>query len=300
MTAATPDSIAAHLTNTAAPAVAYAHDYLHRTLVVAGYSPTITPGRLARRIMACAEGIATVDLPAIALSLAGERVIAEGGRPRNADNGGGSSPSTSSTTASIAEELYRIRAIGLDLREALDRIMPDPDWPTIESGSRGRLTTATELLEGVIAVSLEAVRAAWCLEARAPANLERTYDELADAVEGMEAAIQMARQCARRAERARAWRANPADVDMPPVLEEFARCSGWPRKRLELEPCENYTGAFGHVHPDTGAVHHRDLCDECYLLICPVCWARARRTPKAKECAACEIAARRNRKKVAA
>ena len=284
MTAATPDTIAAHLANTAAPAVAYAHDYLHRTLVVAGYSPTITPGRLARRIMACAEGIATVDLPAIALSLAGERVIAEGGRPRNADSGGGSNPSTSSTTASIAEELHRIRAIGLDLREALDRIMPDPDWPTIESGARGRMTTATELL------------ARWCLEARSTTNPAQAYDELADAVEGMEAAIQMARQCARRAERARAWRAIPADVDMPPVLEEFARCSGWPRKRLELEPCDNYTGAFGHVHPDTGAVHHRDLCDACYLLICPVCWARARRTPKAKECAACEIAARRNRK----
>ncbi len=272
----TPQTIAAHMTHVLTPAV---------TAAEALTQPTPS---LHRRVIGSAVLLARVDLRAIAASLAAERTQARAGRPRGERGGGKGSGrgGSTSTTEDVAGELWRIRDVGLQLAEALDRLHPDPTWPAVTSGLRARTTCATELVASCAGACFGSL------------NPERAWDDLADSIDGLEIAVRHVLTNARRAERTRAWRAAPIDVDPPDQTLEAARCSSWPLgKDRNGEPirCGNYRGAHGHIHPDTGVHHHDDLCDDCYRLLCPRCWSRIRRTPGAGECMACEIAQRRQR-----
>ena len=166
--------------------------------------------------------------------------------------------------------------------EALDRLHPHPDWPPITSGLRARLTTATEAL------------IAACVATQDP---QVAWEDLADAVEGVQVATAAVIHAARRASRARAWAReyDIDDIDPPDTLTEAARCTGWPNGKDKAgEPigCRNWR--TDHRDPN-GATHHDDLCLDCLAKLCPQCWQRPRRTPGARECMACEIRNRRTR-----
>ena len=271
MSTRTPQSIAAHITTALIPAITTTAGQLGRH-----------PGNLITRLQGCAINLANIDMPAIAASLGREHHTAAAGRPRQGA-GGSTGGIGTSTTEDIGCELDRLSRYWFappgasgppSLMEALDRLHPHPDWPPITSGLRARLTTATEAL------------IAACVATQDP---QVAWEDLTDAVEGVQVATAAVIHAARRASRARAWAREHDldDIDPPDTITEAARCT--------TTGCDNYRGTHGHRHPDTGAEHHADKCDACYLALCTVCYARPRRTVGARECMACEIRNRRTR-----
>lgn len=273
MHARTPQTIAAHLTTNLTPAVTTAETLLSDA------NP-----RLHHRLTGCAVTLDGINLQAIAASLAEQRHQASQGRPRGESSG--RSSGISNTTADTANEMHRLREIGLDLATALDRLHPDPRWPAIETGMRARQSCATEHV------------AACAGEAYGTLNRDRCLDDLIDAVDGLCVAVLDVQRKARTAMRARAWSSRDlqaADIDPPDVILEAAKCTSWPLGRDkdgEQRRCGNYRSDHRDAN---GTAHHCDTCDDCYKLICPKCWTRVRQTPGSKECAACEIRDRRQR-----
>ena len=266
MSTRTPQTIAAHITTALIPAITTTAGQHGRH-----------PGNLITRLQGAAINLAQIDLPAIAASLGREHHTAAAGRPRQGA-GGNTGGIGTSTTEDISCELDRLSRYWLDLTETIDRLHPHPDWPPITSGLRARLTTATEALIAV------------CVAPGATQDPQLAWEDLRDAVEGVQVATAAVKHAARRATEARAW-TKPGDdnddIDPPDTITEAARCT--------TTDCDNYRGTHGHRHPDTGAEHHADKCDSCYLALCTVCYARPRRTPGARECMACEIRNRRTR-----
>ena len=274
MSTRTPQSIAAHITTALIPAITTTAGQLGRH-----------PGNLITRLQGCAINLANIDMPAIAASLGREHHTAAAGRPRQGA-GGSTGGIGTSTTEDIGCELDRLSRYWFappgasgppSLMEALDRLHPHPDWPPITSGLRARLTTATEALIAV------------CVASGATQTPQVAWEDLTDAVEGVQVATAAVIHAARRASRARAWAREHDldDIDPPDTITEAARCT--------TTGCDNYRGTHGHRHPDTGAEHHAGLCAEHYMQLCPQCWSRPRRTPGASECMACEIRNRRTR-----
>jgi len=275
MSTRTPQSIAAHITTALIPAITTTAGQLGRH-----------PGNLITRLQGAAINLANVDMPAIAASLGREHHTAAAGRPRQGA-GGSTGGIGTSTTEDIGCELDRLSRYWLELTEAIDRLHPHPDWPPITSGLRARLTTATEALIAV------------CVAPGATQDPQVAWEDLRDAVEGVQVATAAVKHAARRATEARAW-TKPGDdnddIDPPDTLTEAARCTGWPNGKDKTgEPigCRNWRGQHGHVHPDTGVEHLTELCDDCVRLVCPVCWSRPRRTPGARECEGCHTRTRR-------
>ncbi len=273
MSTRTPQSIAAHITTALIPAITTTAGQHGRH-----------PGNLITRLQGAAINLAQIDLPAIAASLGREHHTAAAGRPRQGA-GGNTGGIGTSTTEDISCELDRISRYWLDLTETIDRLHPHPDWPPITSGLRARLTTATEALIAV------------CVAPGATQDPQVAWEDLTDAVEGVQVATAAVMHAARRASRARAWAREHDldDIDPPDTLTEAARCTGWPNGKDKAgEPigCRNWR--TDHRDPN-GATHHEDLCLDCYALLCPQCWQRPRRTPGARECMACEIRNRRTR-----
>lgn len=270
----TPQLIAAHISRTLVPAIEGAFGSLGARR-----------GDVVSRALGCAITLEYIDLAAIAVSLGHERAQARQGRPRQGESRRSGGIGTS-TTEDVANEVVRLQLIGLDLAEALDRLHPDPRWPPLTSGWRQRTTTATEHVTAA------------CVAVYGAQDPIRAAEDLSDAVDGLHAATRDVVVKARRADQARAWGAQGADVDPPNDLIEAARCSGWPKGRDRegaLVGCRNWRGAQGHLNPETNTHHHEDLCDDCYRSLCPLCWSRVRRSPGAKECMACEIRLRRGR-----
>lgn len=166
----------------------------------------------------------------------------------------GKSSVTPRPTESAAVEADRIRMAGFNLREALDRLYPD-----IEAAER----VAGE-----------------CWGALSP---EIAWDNLHTAADVLADAAREAWLAAERARKIKAW----GKHDDEPEAPDLTVCAG----RMKEAPCGNHVSP--HHHPETGSVHHADLCDDCYRLVCPVCWERPRRTPNARECSRCESRARR-------
>ena len=273
MSTRTPQTIAAHITTALIPAITTTAGQHGRH-----------PGNLITRLQGAAINLAQIDLPAIAASLGREHHTAAAGRPRQGA-GGNTGGIGTSTTEDIGCELDRISRYWLDLTETIDRLHPHPDWPPITSGLRARLTTATEALIAV------------CVAPGATQDPQVAWEDLTDAVEGVQVATAAVIHAARRASRARAWAREHDldDIDPPDTLTEAARCTGWPNGKDKAgEPigCRNWR--TDHRDPN-GATHHEDLCLDCYALLCPQCWQRPRRTPGARECMACEIRNRRTR-----
>lgn len=273
MSTRTPQTIAAHITTALIPAITTTAGQHGRH-----------PGNLITRLQGCAINLTNIDLPAIAASLGREHHTAAAGRPRQGA-GGNTGGIGTSTTEDISCELDRISRYWLDLTETIDRLHPHPDWPPITSGLRARLTTATEALIAV------------CVAPGATQDPQVAWEDLTDAVEGVQVATAAVMHAARRASRARAWAREHDldDIDPPDTLTEAARCTGWPNGKDKAgEPigCRNWR--TDHRDPN-GATHHEDLCLDCYALLCPQCWQRPRRTPGARECMACEIRNRRTR-----
>jgi len=282
MSTRTPQTIAAHITTALIPAITTTAGQLGRH-----------PGNLITRLQGCAINLANIDMPAIAASLGREHHTAAAGRPRQGA-GGSTGGIGTSTTEDIGCELDRLSRYWFappgasgppSLMEALDRLHPHPDWPPITSGLRARLTTATEALIAV------------CVAPGATQDPQVAWEDLTDAVEGVQVATAAVIHAARRATRARAWAREHDldDIDPPDTLTEAARCTGWPNGKDKAgEPigCRNWR--TDHRDPN-GATHHDDLCLDCLAKLCPQCWQRPRRTPGARECMACEIRNRRTR-----
>lgn len=273
MSTRTPQTIAAHITTALIPAITTTAGQLGRH-----------PGNLITRLQGAAINLTNIDLPAIAASLGREHHTAAAGRPRQGA-GGSTGGIGTSTTEDIGCELDRLSRYWLDLTEAIDRLHPHPDWPPITSGLRARLTTATEALIAV------------CVAPGATQDPQLAWEDLRDAVEGVQVATAAVKHAARRATRARAWAREHDidDIDPPDTITEAARCTGWPNGKDKAgEPigCRNWR--TDHRDPN-GATHHDDLCLDCLAKLCPQCWQRPRRTPGARECMACEIRNRRTR-----
>ena len=200
------ESIAAHITTALIPAITTTAGQHGRH-----------PGNLITRLQGAAINLAQIDLPAIAASLGREHHTAAAGRPRQGA-GGSTGGIGTSTTEDIGCELDRISRYWLDLTEAIDRLHPHPDWPPITSGLRARLTTATEALIAV------------CVAPGATQDPQLAWEDLRDAVEGVQVATAAVMHAARRASRARAWAREHDldDIDPPDTLTEAARCTGWP------------------------------------------------------------------------
>lgn len=273
MSTRTPQTIAAHITTALIPAITTTAGQHGRH-----------PGNLITRLQGAAINLTNIDMPAIAASLGREHHTAATGRPRQGA-GGNTGGIGTSTTEDIGCELDRLSRYWLELTEAIDRLHPHPDWPPITSGLRARLTTATEALIAV------------CVAPGATQDPQLAWEDLADAVEGVQVATAAVIHAARRASRARAWAREHDldDIDPPDTITEAARCTGWPNGKDKAgEPigCRNWR--TDHRDPN-GATHHDDLCLDCLAKLCPQCWQRPRRTPGARECMACEIRNRRTR-----
>ena len=277
MSTRTPQSIAAHITTALIPAITTTAGQHGRH-----------PGNLITRLQGCAINLTNIDMPAIAASLGREHHTAAAGRPRQGA-GGNTGGIGTSTTEDIGCELDRLSRYWLDLTEAIDRLHPHPDWPPITSGLRARLTTATEAL------------IAACVAPGATQDPQLAWEDLRDAVEGVQVATAAVKHAARRATEARAW-TKPGDdlddIDPPDTITEAARCTGWPNGKDKTgEPigCRNWRTDHRDPNGAGGVTHHDDLCLDCYAKLCPLCWTRVRRTVGAKECMACEIRNRRTR-----
>ena len=276
MSTRTPQSIAAHITTALIPAITTTAGQHGRH-----------PGNLITRLQGAAINLTNIDMPAIAASLGREHHTAAAGRPRQGA-GGNTGGIGTSTTEDIGCELDRLSRYWLDLTEAIDRLHPHPDWPPITSGLRARLTTATEALIAV------------CVAPGATQDPQVAWEDLTDAVEGVQVATAAVMHAARRASRARAWAREHDldDIDPPDTLTEAARCTGWPNGKDKTgEPigCGNWRTDHRDPNGAGGVTHHDDLCLDCYAKLCPLCWTRVRRTVGAKECMACEIRNRRTR-----
>lgn len=279
---ASPEHVAHYLQQIAAPATSAAYDHLQARIITNGH--TMPPMRsLALTVDACGRTMDRIDLVAITLTLGAQRAIALNGRPRGDSDGPRAKGGVSRPTESAAGELARIKDIGQELAEALDRIHPDPSWPTIASGLRSRLRTATETLS-------EACKDAWGTLSPAQA-----LDDLADAVEGLHVNVTDAAAKARCAAQCRAW-GRAGEVDPPDPVLEAMRCQAWwlgTDKDGEPHRC----GQWASEHrTDTGSVHPSRLCDEHWRELCPVCMGAPRRTPGAKDCTTCSVRASRQRK----
>lgn len=263
------DHAAAHLRVTVAPAVRGAVQAISSLL---GMEPPI--GRPALDVRAAAHGLdkIAVSLEAAADNLARQRHVASQGRPRTGDSERRGGTATSSTEAT-ALELDRIRSAGMDLSEALDFITPDPRWPAVPQ----RRQTAAEAV-------LSASGA--CHGTLAPEN---AWGDLCDATETLCDQVQIARRRLSTALAIRAWATVHDDVD-PPPLSDLLRCTGWPRRALRLDECEQYAA---DLQGEDGSGRHADLCLDCLRLLCPACGDRARRTAGASECERCHTRARR-------
>ena len=277
MSTRTPQSIAAHITTALIPAITTTAGQHGRH-----------PGNLITRLQGAAINLANVDMAAIAASLGREHHTAAAGRPRQGA-GGNTGGIGTSTTEDIGCELDRLSRYWLDLTETIDRLHPHPDWPPITSGLRARLTTATEALIAV------------CVAPGATQDPQLAWEDLRDAVEGVQVATAAVKHAARRATEARAW-TKPGDdnddIDPPDTITEAARCTGWPNGKDKAgEPigCRNWRTDHRDPNGAGGVTHHDDLCLDCYAKLCPLCWTRVRRTVGAKECMACEIRNRRTR-----
>ena len=200
MSTRTPQSIAAHITTALIPAITTTAGQLGRH-----------PGNLITRLQGCAINLANVDLVAIAASLGREHHTAAAGRPRQGA-GGNTGGIGTSTTEDISCELDRISRYWLDLTETIDRLHPHPDWPPITSGLRARLTTATEALIAV------------CVPLRATQDPQVAWEDLTDAVEGVQVATAAVIHAARRASRAhrppRPQRRHPPRRPLPRLLRQ--------------------------------------------------------------------------------
>ena len=276
MSTRTPQTIAAHITTALIPAITTTAGQHGRH-----------PGNLITRLQGAAINLAQIDLPAIAASLGREHHTAAAGRPRQGA-GGNTGGIGTPTTEDIGCELDRLSRYWLELTEAIDRLHPHPDWPPITSGLRARLTTATEALIAV------------CVAPGATQDPQVAWEDLRDAVEGVQVATAAVIHAARRASRARAWAREHDldDIDPPDTLTEAARCTGWPNGKDKAgEPigCRNWRTDHRDPNGAGGVTHHDDLCLDCYAKLCPLCWTRVRRTVGAKECMACEIRNRRTR-----
>lgn len=282
---ARPEHVAHYLQQIAAPATRAAYDHLQARIITNGQ--TVPPMRpLSLTVDACGRTMQQIDLVAISLSLGHQRAIAVDGRPRGDSAGPRAKGGVSRPTESAADELARIKDIGLDLAEALDRIHPDPSWPTIESGNRSRLHTATETLT-------EACKDAWGTLSPAQA-----LDDLADAVEGLHVNVTDAAAKARRASQCRAW-GRASEVDPPDPVLEAMRCQAWwlgTDKDGEPHRCGQWASEH---HTETGSVHPSRLCDDHYRALCTACGMAPRRTPGAKDCTTCSVRASRQRKAAA-
>lgn len=267
---AVPSLVGHYLQHIAAPATTAAYNHLAERAAM-------PPMRLGSTVQACGLVMEQIDLVAISLSLGHARGIAVHGRPTGDSAGPRAKGGVSRPTESAADELARIKDIGLDLAEALDRIHPDPSWPTIASGLRSRLRTATEVLA-------EACGDAWGTLSPAQA-----LDDLADAVEGLHVNVTDAAAKARKAAQCRAW-GRASEVDPPDPVLEAMRCK---------YGCGNFIGKYPHRHPETGTEHHERTCDACYAALCRVCFNAPRRTPGAKDCSPCAMRASRQRKAAA-
>lgn len=276
---ATPSLVGHYLQHIAAPATTAAYNHLAERAAM-------PPMRLGSTVQACGLVMEQIDLRAIAVSLTAQRGIAVDGRPKGDSAGPRAKGGVSRPTESAADELARIKDIGLDLAEALDRIHPDPSWPTIASGLRSRLRTATEVLA-------EACGDAWGTLSPAQA-----LDDLADAVERLRVNVTDAAAKARRAAQCRAW-GRASEVDPPDPVLEAMRCQAWwlgTDKDGEPHRC----GQWASEHrTDTGSVHPSRLCDDHWRELCSVCMAAPRRTPGAKDCTTCSVRASRQRKAAA-
>jgi hypothetical protein len=266
----TPQTIAAHLRTILAPALA------------ALTLPGDEANKHARTMRACATTLDGIDLAHLAAHLAYQRATAAGGRPRGE---GGARPrnTISDPTGDTANELHRIIDTGMTLRRALDRIHPDPDWPSIESGWRAMASTSTE----AIAALIEAVRVG-----------ESPAVDLGGAVECCADNVREAAHAARNATGCRAWlapRALPADVDPPDPIREANRCAAWwlgANRDGDAIRCTNWRSEHRDAN---GTEQHSDLCDDHWAELCKHCHTRPRRTKGASECMACEIRNRRQR-----
>lgn len=266
----TPQTIAAHLRLILTPAI--------EALTLPGDDAR----KHARTLRACATTLESIDLHAIAHHLADQRACAAQGRPRG--SGGVRARNTiSDPTADTGNELHRIIDLGMELQRAIDRIHPDPDWPTIESGWRAMQSTSTE----AIAALIDQVR-----HGEAPA------DDLADVIDTCADNVRHAHKCAMRATRCRAWLARfeqPADVDPPDPILEAMRCTST-MLGVDKDGEQIRCGKWRTTHRDAnGSEVRSDLCSDCWALLCSVCHANVRRSPGAKDCMRCEIRARRGR-----
>lgn len=282
---ARPEHVARYLQQIAAPATSAAYEHLTARIIAHG-QPMPTMRSLSLTVKACGETLERIDLVAISLSLGQARAIAAGGRPHGDSDGPRAKGGVSRPVESAAGELYRIRSIGLDLAEALDRIHPDPSWPAITSGLRSRLHTSTETL------------AEACQDAHGTLNAAQALDDLADAVEGLHINVTDAAAKARRAAKCRAW-GRSEEVDPPDPVLEAMRCAAWwlgADKNGDPIRCQQW--ASDH-HTDTGSKHPSHLCDSHWGELCRSCWGAPRRTPGAKDCTTCSVRASRQRKAAA-
>lgn len=270
----TPQTIAAHLRLILAPAI--------EALTLPGDAPR----HHARTLRACSTTLDGIDLVGIAWHLADQRACAAQGRPRQSSTDGSdrrARNTISDPTGDTANELHRIIDLGMDLQRALDRIHPDPDWPTIASGWRSMGSTSTE----AIAALIDQMR-----------HGEATAIDLSDAIETCADNVRHAHQCATKATKCRAWLARfeqPSDVDPPDPILEAMRCAST-MLGVDKDGEQIRCGKWRTTHRDAnGSEVRSDLCGDCFRLLCTVCLANVRRSPGAKDCMRCEIRARRGR-----
>ena len=223
----TPDrcaTIAAHAARVLAPATMHAADVLIVRLRADGHPITATPAQLARRVQACGVALDHVQrgLPDAVLSLAAQRECAAGGRLRTGQSGGSSATSgPSRPTEDIATELLRIRLVGLTLVEAIDRLHPDPLWPPLASGGRGRTQTATECLTAA------------CGASHGTLSPVQAWDDLLDAIAALWSAQRIAEPgaCAQGARLGRTTGTRrPATARQPRAVQRVATRAGRQRR----------------------------------------------------------------------
>lgn len=276
---AQPSLVGHYLQHIAAPATTAAYNHLAERAAM-------PPMRLGSTVQACGLVMEQIDLRAIAVSLTAQRGIAVDGRPKGDSAGPRAKGGVSRPTESAGDEMERIRQVGRDLEEALNRVHPDPGWPAIESGRRGRVRVATEVL------------AEMCADAWGTLCPEKALDDLANAVDMLHVNVTDAATKARKAAQCRAW-GRASDVDPPDPVLEAMRCEAWwlgADKDGEPIRC----GQWRSEHrTETGSVHPSRVCDQHWAELCRSCYGAPRRTPGAKDCTTCSVRASRQRKAAA-
>ena len=273
---AVPSLVGHYLQHIAAPATTAAYNHLAERAAT-------PPMRLGSTVQACGLVMEQIDLVAISLSLGHARGIAVHGRPKGESAGPRAKGGVSRPTESAGDEMERIRQVGRDLEEALNRVHPDPGWPAIESGRRGRVRVATEVL------------AEMCADAWGTLCPEKALDDLANAVDMLHVNVADAATKARKAAQCRAW-GRASEVDPPDPVLEAMRCEAWwlgADKDGEPIRC----GQWRSEHrTETGSVHPSRVCDQHWAELCRSCFGAPRRTPGAKDCTTCSVRASRARR----